>query len=346
MPNTRTFNRSFAGGELSPEMFGRIDDVKYQTGAAKISNMIVTPQGPVQNRPGTAFVRAAKYANKKCRLIPFTYSTTQTMVIEIGEGYFRFHTQGATLGPGTPSAYSGATTYARGDLVSSGGTNYYCIAATTGNAPPNASYWYALPAGIYEIPNPYAEADLFDIHYVQSGDVLTLVHPNHVPKELRRLSATSWNLTSISFVPTLAAPNATGFVYSLGNTVLQITGVNAANPCTVTTGSNHNFAAGDPVRILNVGSGSVAVNGYWIAVNASANVLNLRDPVTGIVLSTAGSTPAYDVTSAQITYATRGGSEGFWSYKVTAVGANGVMVMVFTPRPAMKLAIFSTSASL
>ena len=110
MPNTRTFNRSFAGGELSPEMFGRIDDVKYQTGAAKISNMIVTPQGPVHNRPGTSFVRAAKYSNKKCRLIPFTYSTTQTMVIEVGEGYFRFHTQGATLGPGTPAAYSGATT--------------------------------------------------------------------------------------------------------------------------------------------------------------------------------------------------------------------------------------------
>ena len=35
MPTTRTFNRSFAGGELSPEMFGRIDDQKFQTGAAK-----------------------------------------------------------------------------------------------------------------------------------------------------------------------------------------------------------------------------------------------------------------------------------------------------------------------
>ena len=324
MPNTRTFNRSFAGGELSPEMFGRIDDVKYQTGAAKISNMIVTPQGPVQNRPGTAFVRAAKYANKKCRLIPFTYSTTQTMVIEIGEGYFRFHTQGATLGPGTPAAYNGATTYARGDLVSSGGTNYYCIAATTGNAPPNASYWYALPAGIYEIPNPYAEADLFDIHYVQSGDVLTLVHPNHVPKELRRLSATSWNLTSISFLPTLAAPNATGFGYSLGNTVVQISAITAANPCVLTTASNHYIGNGDPVRILNVSSGSVAVNGYWIASNISATQMNLRDPITGSILNTAGSTPAYNVTNAQITYATKGGSEGFWSYKVTAVGANGV----------------------
>ena len=30
MPNTRTFLKSFSGGEISPEMAGRIDDKKYQ----------------------------------------------------------------------------------------------------------------------------------------------------------------------------------------------------------------------------------------------------------------------------------------------------------------------------
>jgi hypothetical protein len=45
---------------------------------------------------------------------------------------------------------------------------------------------------IYEIPNPYAAADLFDIHYVQSADVLTLVHPSYAPLELRRYGATNW----------------------------------------------------------------------------------------------------------------------------------------------------------
>ena len=43
MPNTRILQRSFAGGEMSPEMYGRIDDVKYQTGAAKMRNFIATP---------------------------------------------------------------------------------------------------------------------------------------------------------------------------------------------------------------------------------------------------------------------------------------------------------------
>jgi hypothetical protein len=206
MASTRTYFRSFAGGEISPEMFGRIDDGKFQTGAAKLRNFIAMPQGPAENRAGFAFVREVKDSTKQVRLIPFTYSTTQTMVLEMGAGYIRFHTQGATLGPGSPAAYNGATAYDVGDLVSSGGVNYYCIAASTGNTPPNATYWYAQPAGIYEIPNPYAEADLFDIHYVQSADVLTLVHPNYAPRELRRLGATTWKLTTITFGANISSP--------------------------------------------------------------------------------------------------------------------------------------------
>ncbi len=162
MANLRTLQRSFNGGELTPEMFGQINDAKFQSGLALCRNFIVLPHGPAANRPGTAYVRAVKDSTKKTRLIPFSYSTTQTMVIELGAGYFRFHTQGAT--------------------VMSGGVPY-------------------------EIDNPYAEADLFDIHYVQSADVLTLVHPNYAPRELRRLGATSWSLSTISFASTLTAPS-------------------------------------------------------------------------------------------------------------------------------------------
>lgn len=163
MANLRVQQRSFSGGEISPEMFGRIDDGKYQAGLAKCRNFICKPQGPVENRPGFAFVRAVKDSTKAVRLIPFTYSTTQTMVIELGAGYFRFHTQGATL--------------------------------LSGGVP-------------YEIANPYAEADLFDLHYVQSADVLTIVHPNYAPRELRRLGATNWQLGSISFAASISPPSA------------------------------------------------------------------------------------------------------------------------------------------
>ena len=206
MANFRTLQRSFAGGEMSPEMFGRIDDVKFQAGAARIRNFISKPQGPAENRPGFAYVNAVKDSSKKVRLIPFTYSTTQTMVIEMGTGYIRFHTQGATLLAGTATAWSSATAYVVGSLASRLGVNYYCISAHTNQQPPNATYWYPLPSTYYEIPNPYAEADLFDLHYVQSADILTLVHPNYAPRELKRLGATNWTLTAIDFAAPIASP--------------------------------------------------------------------------------------------------------------------------------------------
>lgn len=207
MANIRTLQRSFAGGEMSPEMYGRIDDQKYQSGAAMIRNFITKPQGPAENRAGFEYVIAVKDSTKKTRLLPFTYSTTQTMVIEIGVGYFRFHTQGATLLVGTPAAWSSATAYVVGDLVSAMGINYYCIVANTNNLPATSpTYWYAIVGTAYEIPNPYAEADLFDIKYVQSADIMTLTHPNYPPKELRRLGATKWTLVDINFGSPLPAP--------------------------------------------------------------------------------------------------------------------------------------------
>ncbi|WP_416336184.1 hypothetical protein [Castellaniella sp.] len=209
MASVKKLQLSFTGGVVTPEFFGRADDSKYQSGLASCRNFICKPQGPVENRPGFAFVREIKDSTRQARLIPFTYSTTQTMAIELGAGYFRFHTQGATLLAGTPPDYDGGQAYDVGDLVTQAGAAYYCTAATTGNAPPDTDYWWALPAtGEYEAPNPFAEADLFDIHYVQSADVLTLVHPNYPPCELRRLGAIKWVLRDISFDPGIAAPAA------------------------------------------------------------------------------------------------------------------------------------------
>ncbi|WP_453839700.1 hypothetical protein, partial [Streptomyces zhihengii] len=162
MANVRTLSRSFARGEISPELFGRVDLPQYQTGLATCRNFITLPHGPAQNRPGFEFVRETKNSAQKSRLIPFAFNTEQTFAIELGAAYVRFHTMGATL-------------------VDGGGNPY-------------------------EVITPYAEPDLFDLHYVQSADVLTIVHPNYAPRELRRLGALNWTLTTISFVPNIGAP--------------------------------------------------------------------------------------------------------------------------------------------
>ena len=208
MPVTRTFKQAFSGGEISPEMFGRISDTKFQQGAAIMRNFVAKPQGPAQNRPGFAFVREVKNSTKSTRLLPFTFNTTQTMILEFGEQYFRFHTQGQTLFYNDGAAWNSGTNYVVGDIALYNGVNYYAKTAHSNSQPPNATNWYPLPTNpnIYEIPHSYAEADLFDVHYVQSADVLTLVHPLHPPKELRRLGATKWELKLIDFGSPIAAP--------------------------------------------------------------------------------------------------------------------------------------------
>ena len=320
MPTTRTFNRSFAGGELSPEMFGRIDDQKFQTGAAKLRNFIALPQGPAVNRPGTKFVRAVKDSTKKTRLIPFTYSTTQTMVLEFGQGYIRFHTQGETLLAGTGAAYNGATSYVVGDMVSYGGSNYYCILASTGNLPTNVTYWFLISSPAYEIPSPYLEADLFGIHHVQSSDVLTLVHPNYAPRELRRLGATKWTLVKIPFVPSVTTPSGVAVTASRGE-AFNINAITLANPGSITLSSAHQFVVGDSVYISGVGGMTQLADSFYVVNTSATPVLSVKNYTTGVPVNTTAFT-AY-TSGGTIEY----GSKIFDivnSYVVTAIGANGV----------------------
>lgn len=219
MANIRTIRQSFNGGELTPEFFGRLDDVKNQSGLALMRNFIALPHGPAVNRSGFGYVRTTKDSTKKSRLIPFIYSTGQAYAIELGDGYMRFHQQGATLLAGSVPAWSFPVAYSIGDMVSVSGVNYYCIQAHSGYSPPNYHYWYPLPAsGEYEIPTAFLEAELFDIHYVQSNDVLTLVHPNHHPCELRRHGATNWTINDIAFAPNIPAPTSGASAVTTSNT--------------------------------------------------------------------------------------------------------------------------------
>lgn len=115
--STKFLLRSFAGGEITPELAGRIDLTKYQTGLALARNFITLPHGPATRRPGFEFVRAAGDSTRAVRLIPFAFSATQTVVLEFGHEYIRFHIEGATLlDPGTGLPYSIATPYQSADL--------------------------------------------------------------------------------------------------------------------------------------------------------------------------------------------------------------------------------------
>ena len=138
---------SFAGGELTPALYGRTDLQKYDVGAAVLQNAVVLRYGGVTRRPGFRFITNTA-ANKKARLIPFSYNTEQNYVLEFTAGKIRIFTQGG--------------------IVVSGGNPI-------------------------EVSTPYTEAELPQIKYTQSADVLFLVHPNRPPATLTRYSATSWS---------------------------------------------------------------------------------------------------------------------------------------------------------
>lgn len=65
---------------------------------------------------------------------------------------------------------------------------------------------YAAYPTPYEIVTPYTEAELRDLQFVQSADIITIVHPSHAPAELARTADDNWTLTSINFGISFSAP--------------------------------------------------------------------------------------------------------------------------------------------
>jgi hypothetical protein len=49
-----------------------------------------------------------------------------------------------------------------------------------------------------EVVTPYVEADLFQLRFTQSADVLYIVHPSYKPRTLTRTSHTSWTLANFA----------------------------------------------------------------------------------------------------------------------------------------------------
>ena len=51
----------------------------------------------------------------------------------------------------------------------------------------------------FEISTPYLTAELFQLKFAQSADIMYICHPNHAARKLARTGHTSWTLTEIDF---------------------------------------------------------------------------------------------------------------------------------------------------
>lgn len=89
--------KSFTGGELSPALYARNDLAKYAIGLKTLKNGFVRAEGCISNRAGLELVCEIKNSDSKVRLIPFSFNTEQTYVIELGDKYARFIKNGAQI---------------------------------------------------------------------------------------------------------------------------------------------------------------------------------------------------------------------------------------------------------
>lgn len=220
---------SFNAGKLSPYWAGRIDMAKYGNGCYELVNFVPIPQGPAKRRMGTRFVAPTKNQAHRSWLGRFVFSEDDSYILEFGDNYIRFYTDNGQLRlSSTPAAWSNATAYVPGDLVSLAGVNYYCKVGHTNQSPPNATYWHTLTGDIYEIYSPFTIADLtnttdgtFRVSMEQSGDVIYMAHPRINPRKLTRFGVNRWvleraNLTGGPFED--VDPDQTTTVYASATT--------------------------------------------------------------------------------------------------------------------------------
>ena len=320
---TTLSQRSFSGGEIAPALYQRVDTAKYAFGLRTLRNAYVMRHGGLANRSGTLWLGEAKDSTKAIRLIPFIFNSDQTYVLEFGDQYIRFIRNGSQLTltsqniTGITNAnpavltYTGADTYANGGQVYiSGvvgaigtyvngrifkvanvntGTNTFELNYLSGTAVNSTTFGAYTSGGtvaeLYTISTPYVEADLFDLRFVQSADIVTIVHPSYAPRELSRTAHTSWTLSTISFAPEIAAPSS-----GLTGTQNGATG-STVYKYVITTIASETYEESLASTTITVSNGNATLSATnnisldWNAVSGDQeyNVYKLQDGIYGFI---------------------------------------------------------------
>ena len=231
---------SFAKGEISPSLDGRVDIAAYRVGLKTASNAVIHATGGASNRAGLKFIApCGQFANAP-RLIPFKFNTVDTYVLEFGDLYMRVIRNDAlvlgsdfavditgvslanpavvTVSPNTDNYSAGAEIYISGIVGTTELNNrHFTVTSKTSNtltlesfytgAAIDATAYTAWSSGgtvtfPYGITTPYTQADLAELKFVQSADEITITHPNYAVRTLSRLDHDNWELNNTSFRPT------------------------------------------------------------------------------------------------------------------------------------------------
>jgi hypothetical protein len=198
--------RTFAGGEIAPALHARADQAKYITGLRTCKNFVILRSGGVANRPGLRLVEECKTNSIAVRLMRYVSEIAgDSLLIEVGVGYFRFYKAGGQVTLSSVADYDIGTAYVIGDIVTSGGVNYYAVADSEGESVADTDFWYAMPGDILEVPHPFGTSLC---NYSQNGRVITLTSGAGVkpPYELIYVSLTHWVCRAVNTEPSIEPP--------------------------------------------------------------------------------------------------------------------------------------------
>ena len=297
---------NFTGGELSPRLDGRNDITKYSAGCKTLENFIVYPHGAAARRSGTTFVAEVADSANKTRLIPFEFSTTQTYMLEFSNLKIRvYKDDGSVLeGDKSISAITKANPavvtatghgYENGDEVSISGVGgmtevngkRFLVAGKTTNtfqltnkdgANINSSSFTTYTSGgvsnkVFEITTPYTTAQLFDLKFAQSADVMYITHPSHEVEKLSRTGHTAWTLTDVDFTngPYMDANITTTTLNPASHTVGTGVAVVASAVTGINSGSG--FLSTDVGRLLQFGTGYGKITAVTDTLNITITII-------------------------------------------------------------------------
>lgn len=119
----------------------------------------------------------------------------------------------------------------------------------------------------YEVTTTYTAAEVGDIKYCQSADVLYLFHPDHAPAKLSRTGHTSWTLQDINFNP--PALKELGIDPAADLTLSATSG----SGITVTA-SAASFISGDVKRQITSGVGRATITGFTSTTVVTCDVVD------------------------------------------------------------------------
>ena len=301
---------NFTGGELSPRLDGRTDLTKYASGCSTLENLVVYPHGSAARRPGSTFVAEVADSDNKTRLIPFEFSTTQTYMLEFSNLKMRvYKDSGAVLeGDKTISAITAANPavvtatshgYSNGDEVLISGVSgmtevngkRFLVADKTTNTfelqdkdgvDINSTSFTAYSSGgvankVFEITTPYTTAQLFDLKFAQSADVMYITHPAHEVEKLSRTAHTTWTLTDVDFTKgPMQDANTTDTTLNPGQSAV---GTGIALVASAVTGINggSGFQSTDVGRFVYLSAGYAKITGVTDTTNAVMTIITALD---------------------------------------------------------------------